>query len=375
MSAKTLRVGIIGAGGIARNYHVPNYLRCENVQVVAACDVSDVALQQMQAQHGIAQVFHDYRELLALESLDLVSVCTSNDMHYPVVMAAIERGLDIYCEKPLALTYAQAAEMHEAAQVKGLKTGVNFSHRRTPAARLAKEIIDRGALGQIHYVSAIYAAGGTQYGERPGTWRNDGKKAGFGGLGDMGSHIIDMMMWWLDAPIEAVAAQMAIHYPDRIDRDTGLPMRVSTEDQGLLLVRYGNGALGYVYGGYVFTGRGFDQRVEIYGSKGGLIYDQQHSYELQVHLEPEHLEGYHVLRQGGTRDRPYTTILVPEAHQGLIPGEPGARRGVLMDFIEAYRAEGPFSFSPGFYEGMRVQEVLEGARLADAERRWVGLPL
>jgi predicted dehydrogenase len=292
-----------------------------------------------------------------------------------VVMAAIERGLDIYCEKPLALTYAQAAEMYEAAQAKGLKTGVNFSHRRTPAARLAKEIIDRGALGQIHYVSAIYAAGGTQYGERPGTWRNDAKKAGFGGLGDMGSHVIDMMMWWLDAPIEGVSAQMAIHYPERVDRDTGLPMRVTTEDQGLLLVRYANGALGYVYGGYVFTGRGFDQRVEIYGSAGGLIYDQQRSYELQVHLEPEYLRGHQVLRQGGTRDTPYTTILVPERHLGLIPGEADARRGVLMDFVEAYRADGPFRFAPSFYEGMKVQEVLEGARVADTERRWVDLPL
>ena len=375
MSAKPLRVGIVGAGGIARHYHVPNYMRCENVQVVAACDVDEAALEQMQAQYGIEHTCRDYLELLEMDGIDLVSVCTTNDMHHPVVMAAIERGLDIYCEKPLALTYAQAAEMYQTARAKGLKTGVNFSHRRTPAARLAKEIIDSGALGEIHYVSALYAAGSSGYADRPGTWRNDAKKAGFGGLGDMGSHIMDMVLWWLGTEARSLSAQMATHYPNRVHRDSGEPMVVTTEDQGMLLVRYANGAMGYIYGGYVFTGRGYDQRIEVYGSQGGLIYDQQRAFELQVHLDVERLQGYHVMRKGGTPDTPYTTLRVPERHMGVIPDDAGARRGVLMDFVDAYRADEPFCFSPSFLEGLKVQEILEATRIADREGRWVELPL
>jgi len=372
---KTLRVGIVGAGGIARHYHLPSYRRCEGVQVVAACDVDKAALQAMKDEHDVRKLYKDYRELLANERLDILSICTTNDMHYPVAMAAIERGVDIYCEKPLAMTYAQAREMHDAAQAKGIKTGVNFSHRRTPACQLAKEIVDSGALGKIHYVSAIYAAGSPDFASRPGTWRQMREYAGFGGLGDMGAHVIDMMLWWLGCDVHGVAAQMATIVPQRLSHDTGKPMQVTTEDHGHLLLDYSNDALGYLLGGYTFTGRGYDQRVELYGTDGGLMYNQQRPYELLVYLKSEYLERYTILRAGGTRDTPYTTILVPERLQGVSPGASGARRTVLMDYVDAYRAPGEFSFSPGFREGMRVQEVLEAARRAEQARCWVSLPL
>jgi predicted dehydrogenase len=372
---RPLRVGIIGAGGIATNHHVPSYHRCANVRVVAVADISDAALEQMKARHGITRLFRDYRELLALDDLDIVSVCTSNDMHYPVVMAAIERGLDVYCEKPLALTYAQTQEMYAAAKAKGTKTGVNFSHRRTPAVQLAKEIIASGALGKIHYVSAIYAAGSPNFAEHKGTWRNMREKAGYGGMGDMGSHMIDMMLWWLGCDITTTTSHMGTFVPEVIARDSGQPMKVTTEDQGTILVNYANGAMGYFCGSYMFTGRGFDQRAEVYGTKGGLMYNQHHALELKVFLAPEYIKPYKVLRQGGTLDNPYTTILVPERLQGLVPSEPGAERTVIMDYIDAYRAEGAFTFSPGFYEGMKVQEVLEASRRAADEGGWVKLPL
>ena len=374
-TSKTLRVGIVGAGGIAQYYHVPYYRRCKNVRVVAACDVSAAALEQMKSKHGIKNLFHDYRELLQMDDLDIISICTSNDMHHPVAMAAIEKGLDIFCEKPLAMTLAEAREMYEAAKAKGIRTGVNFSHRRTPAAQLAREIIASGALGQIEYVAAIYAVGGAKYAEHPGTWRNDRTRAGFGGMGDMGAHIIDMMRWWLDADITAVTGQTRTFVPERISRETGKPMRVTTEDQGMILVSYSNGAMGYFCGSYGFTGRGYDQRAEVYGTQGGLMYSQQRPNELDVYPDPEVLKRYKVLRKGGTPDTPYATILVPERLMGLIPDEPGAQRGVLMDYIDTYRAGGPFSFSPGFYEGMKVQEVLVGTRMAEEEGRWVKLPL
>lgn len=372
MTEKPVRVGIIGAGGIARGYHLRSYRHCAGVEVVAACDVNEAALESLQSEYGIQRVYTHYAEMLANEPLDLVSICTSNDMHYPAAMAAMAHGADVYCEKPLAITVSQAQRMVVAAEEQGIKTGVNFSHRRTPAAMLAKEILDSGTLGEIYYASAVYAAGGVNYATRPGTWRNDREKAGYGGLGDMGSHIIDMMMWLLQADITEVACRTRTFVPQRIARDTGLPMRVTTEDQGMLLLSYANGAMGYLCGSYTFTGRGYDQRIEIYGQHGGLMYNQQRPYELQVHLPPEALARYLVTRKGGTTDTPYATILTPERLHGLIPGTE-TRRTVLMDFIDAYRAEGPFSFSPGFREGLRVQEVLEAGRRAEETHRWVSL--
>ena len=322
---------------------------------------------------GIERLYRDYEEMLDKEDLDIVSICTSNNMHYPTAMAAIERGIDIYCEKPLAMNLAEAREMYDAATERKIKTGVNFGHRHTPACQLAKEIIANGALGKIHYVSALYAAGSPDFGSRPGTWRQMRELAGFGGLGDMGAHIIDMMMWWLGSDITDVVSQMQTIVPERISQATGQPMKVTTEDQGDLLVRYANGAMGTIFGGYTFTGRGYDQRVEVYGSEGGMMYDQQHPYELQVYLKPEYLKRYTVIRTGGTRDRPYTTILVPERLHGTdYDGKP---RTMLMDYLDAYRTADDWIFSPGFREGLKVQEVLEAAAQSSLARCWISLPL
>lgn len=368
-----IRVGIIGAGGIARGYHVRSYQRCSEVSIVAACDVSADALAQLAAMIGPIDTYSDYRQLLARDDLDLVSICTTNAMHHPVAMAAITRGIDVYCEKPLALNLAQAREMLEAATQAGIKTGVNFSHRRTPAARLAKEIVDSGALGDVHYVSAVYAAGSPAFASHPGTWRNVREVAGYGGMGDMGSHVLDMVLWFLGVDVTAVTAVTRTLVPERLCRETGQPMRVTTEDQGMMLLTLASGATAYIAGSYAFTGRGYDQRIEVYGSQGGLMYDQQHPYQLQVFLPEEHLERYARMVTGGTPDSPYHTILVPERHQGIWEGHPWMRTS-LMDFVDAYRTE-PFAWAPGFREGVRVQEVLEAASLAEARHAWVDLPL
>ncbi|MGI6367169.1 MAG: Gfo/Idh/MocA family protein [Anaerolineae bacterium] len=376
MSDRVVRVGVVGVGGIARHYHVPSYLTNPAFQIVAACDVSQSALEAFQLLvDTVSYTNVDYETFFREAEVDLVSVCTSNDMHHDVVMAAIEQGVDVYCEKPLALTYSQAQEMASAARERGIRTGVNFSHRRTPASQLVKEILDSGALGDLYHVSALYAAGSPTYAQAPGTWRNVRERAGFGGLGDMGSHMLDMVNWWLGSPVTRVAATMKTFVRERVDRATGEPMQVTTEDEGLVLLEYGNGALGHLCGGYTFTGRGYDQRAEIYGTRGGLMYDQQHAYQLKVHLPEEDLAQYTVVERGGTLDNPYTTILVPERLQGARPGQTPSRRTVLMDFMDAYLAEGPFAFDPGFEAGLAVQEVLEAVRIGDDGRRWVDLPL
>ena len=367
-----IRVGIVGTGGIARGQHIPSYEAVPGFRIVAACDVNADALEMMADQHDIPATYADYREMLAKEKLDLISICTSNDMHYPVTMAAIEAGIDIYCEKPLAMTVAEAREMTEAAAAKGLCTGVNFSHRRTPAARLAQEILSTGALGEIYYVSAVYAVGNTGYAERKGTWRNQKEKAGYGGMGDMGAHIINMLQWWLDAEVTEVAASMRIFVPERVSAYDGSKMKVTSEDQGTLLVNWSNGAQGYICGSYSFTGRGYDQRIEIYGADGGIMYDQHRPLELDVCLAPEYTEPYTVLRKGGSVENPYATLLVPPEHWGQMEDSP-RRKSVLVDWLEAYKAGKPCL--PDFAAGLAVQQVLEGARIADEERRWVSLPL
>src|SRR5436309_799071 len=123
-----VRVGVIGAGGIARLRHLPaykEYADAGTVEIVAISDVVEASAQQAATQFGVANVFTDYRDLLRLP-LDAVSVCTPNVSHEPIALAALDAGLHVLCEKPLALDYAGARRMHARAMETGRKTAVNF---------------------------------------------------------------------------------------------------------------------------------------------------------------------------------------------------------------------------------------------------------
>ena len=157
-----------------------------------------------------------------------------------------------------------------------------------------------------------------------------------------------------------------------VSHETGQPMPVTTEDHGNFIVQYANGAGLFLWELYVH-GRGYDQRAEVYGTEGGLMYTQQRPCRLDVCRR--RLKRYVVVRHGGTPDTPYTTIHVPERLHGMLPGIMGQRRTVLMDFVDAYRADGPFQFSPNFYDGLQVQQVLEACQISQNTRRWVDLPL
>jgi predicted dehydrogenase len=159
--------------------------------------------------------------------------------------------------------------------------------------------------------------------------------------------------------------------PQRDDPIGGKRSNVTTEDQGSLLLQYGNGAMGYLCGSYVFTGRGYDQRVEVYGSEGGLMYDQQRPYELQLWLPEEQMAQFIVIRRGGAADRPYHTVLVPER----LHGKDGTGPGSIVEAFAMSLQAGPSDLVPSFEDGLRVQEVLEASARAAASRAWVDLPL
>ncbi|MEZ4677576.1 MAG: Gfo/Idh/MocA family oxidoreductase [Caldilineaceae bacterium] len=157
---KKIRVGIVGCGGIAQSQHIPGYLRTENVEIVALCDVNETLLKTVGEQHSIVQLQTDYRELVALSELDAVDICTAPDSHFPIALAALVAGKHVFCEKPLALSYSDARQLYVAAQAADVVTGVGFVHRVTPAARLAHQLVSSGALGEIYSVIANFSAGG-----------------------------------------------------------------------------------------------------------------------------------------------------------------------------------------------------------------------
>lgn len=367
-----IRVGIVGCGAIAQSQHIPGYLRSENVEIAALCDVDEALLQSVGEQHGVPHLTTDYRALVAREELNAVDVCTVPNVHFPIAMAAIEAGKHVFCEKPLALTYANARQLHEAAEAAELKTGMGFVHRVTPAARLAHRIISEGDLGEIYSVMAIFSAGGADFAQQPMRWRNQKAVAGSGALFDLGSHMIDMVRWWLGREITSLCAQTRIFVEQR-RWPTGESAAVDSDDASTVLANFEGGAMATFINSFAATGRGFDQRVEVYGSNGALIYDQATPMELAVCIGKEMLKLSAAAGVDRRKKEPYPALAVPEDLRDRWWTGGGAARTLTPDFIAAIRGED--AFLPTFYEGMKVQEALEAGLLAAEEEKWVKLPL
>ena len=195
--ARTVKVGIIGCGGIGQNKHMPSLHKIENVQLVAFCDLIPERAQMCKEKYGTpdALVCTDYRELLAVEDIEVVHVLTPNREHAEISVAALKAGKHVMCEKPMAKTAEGARQMCEAAKASGKKLAIGYQHRMKPQARTAKEYIDSGALGEVYYANC-YAV------RRRGTpnWGVflDAEAQGGGPIIDIATHSLDLTLYLMN---------------------------------------------------------------------------------------------------------------------------------------------------------------------------------
>ena len=354
MGDQVLRVGIIGAGGIARGAHVPGYRQSGRAEVTAVCDVNVDAARTFAETQGLSSHYGSVEEMLAREDLDVVSICTSNDAHHPAAMAAIARGLHVFCEKPLALNFGQALEMYEAAEAKGVVTGINFTYRTFPAARYIKELTEQRLFGDVKHFSIEYYQSYSVNPQRPLEWRFQKKLTGTGALADLGSHATDLALW-LNGGITGARGHMATFIHERPLLDGSGIGAVDVDDATTFLAAYENGATGVVDATRFATGRRNHQRISIYGDKGSLVYQNGPEPRLEISAEPFSNDG--------------SETLVPVPARLL-----EASRSHVPPFVDSILDGAPVNF-PTFEDGLRAQEVLEAAEVSYTEDRWVSLPL
>ena len=136
--------------------HLPALHAHPNAEIIAICGRNPENAQRMAARWNIPQIYTDYRTMIDRGDLEAIVVSTANDTHYPMTMKALQSGLHVLCEKPLALTYAQAQEMADLAEEKGLKHMVPFTYSFMPTARYLKELIESGYIGQPYHLNMRY---------------------------------------------------------------------------------------------------------------------------------------------------------------------------------------------------------------------------
>ena len=194
----TLKIGLIGAGGIVRGAHLkPGWLAVPNAEVIAVCDVHEPTARKLAEDFNIPNVFTDFREMLKLKEIDAVDICTPNKVHTPAVIAALEAGKHVLCEKPLAVSTAEIIEMREALKKTDriLMTAQHF--RFSPEAVAIKAWVESGALGEVYH-SRVNATRRNLL--PPNAGFIDPKLSGGGPCMDIGVHALDTALWLMNFP-------------------------------------------------------------------------------------------------------------------------------------------------------------------------------
>ncbi|HWQ14268.1 MAG TPA: Gfo/Idh/MocA family oxidoreductase [Roseiflexaceae bacterium] len=266
-----LRIGIIGAGGIARGRHIPCFQRNPHATVAALADVVVDAAQSVAAEHGIPAVYADYREMLEQEPLDAVVVCTPNKFHAPATIAALQRGLHVLCEKPMALDPAEAREMLAAAEQAGKILSIAFHYRHMANVRAARRVVESGELGQVYMVrvQALRRRGIPSW----GSFVHKDIQGG-GALIDFGVHLLDSALWLMGnpRPVE-VCASLSQHLGKRPNVNPWGQWNYkefTVEDQVAAFVRFDNGATMLLECSWALNIPESRENISLSGTEAGL---------------------------------------------------------------------------------------------------------
>ena len=270
--AGKMRIGIIGTGIIGKS-HIKNYQNIEEAEIVAVCDIAEAEAQKVAKAQGIAKVFADYHDLLALEEVDAVDVCLHNRLHAPVTIDAFKAGKHVYCEKPMAATYADAKAMYEASQKAGRKLSIQLSSLFKGEARAAKRLIDNGHLGDLYYAkSSFYRRRGRPFVDGYATPAFvQTKTAGGGALLDMAVYHLSLIHWLIGNPaVKTVSA--SVYQKTDMYEDRKKASGYDVEELGIGFVRFENDITLFVEEAWaIHMDAGTGARVM--GAKGGVRLD------------------------------------------------------------------------------------------------------
>ena len=194
---RTVKIGIIGCGGIANGKHMPSLKKIKNAQMVAFCDIIEERAVKAAEEYGVegAKVYTDYKELLKDKDIEVVHVCTPNRSHAFISIDAMEAGKHVMCEKPMAKTYKEAKEMLDASERTGMKLTIGYQSRWRADSLYLKKMCEDGELGEIYYGKAIALR--RRAVPTWGVFLNEYEQGG-GPLIDIGTHALDLTLWMMD---------------------------------------------------------------------------------------------------------------------------------------------------------------------------------
>jgi predicted dehydrogenase len=373
---KPLNIGMIGYGFMGRA-HSNAYRKVNNFfdlpyrpVLKAACARDAGKVKAFADQWGYESTETDWRKLLARKDIDCIDICTPNNTHCEIALAAAQAGRMILCEKPLAMNGPEALTMTEAVEKAKVPNMVWYNYRRVPAVTFARQLIDQGRLGKIFHYRAKFLQDWTISADLPqggqGLWRLDVAAAGSGVTGDLLAHCIDTALW-LNGPMATVNAMTETFVKERKHNLTGKVEKVGIDDACAFLARFQNGSLATFESTRYARGHKALYTFEINGEKASIFWDLHDLHRLQYfdHRDEGPLRGWRSIHVTDG-EHPYMgKWWVP----GLQIGYEHSFIHQVADFLEGVDKGNPAQ--PDFRDAYRTQLVLDAVLDSAKEQKWV----
>ncbi len=373
---KLIRIGLIGTGLMGR-IHTNGYKRLtdffpeyEYAPVLqACCSRNPERAQAFADQWGYKSIETDWRKIIARDDIDAVDICTPNDKHAEIAIAAAAAGKMILCEKPLARTVEEAEEMLKAVEAAGVKNTVWYNYRRIPAVTLAKQIVDSGKLGKIFHYRANFLQDWTINPDLPqggdALWRLDAEAAGSGVTGDLLAHCIDTAMW-INGGIKDVSAMTETFIKERVHQASGQVQKVGIDDACIFHCHFDNGSLGLFEATRYARGHKALYTFEINGEHASIRWDLHDLTRLEYfdHADESQVRGWRSIHVTDP-DHPYMK-------RWWIPGTSiGYEHSFIHQVADFFKSlETGEACAPTFRDAFETQKVCEAVIESAKDKSW-----
>ena len=370
---RVLNIGLIGYKFMGKA-HSNAWRQCAHffdlpveLRLRTICGREPTGLRRAAKAFGWEKSETDWRSVIEDSEIDVVDICTPNDSHREIAVAAARAGKAILCEKPLALNTEEAQQMAAAVKQARVPNMVCHNYRRIPAIALAKEMIQAGELGnRIFHCRARYAQDWIVDPKFPLVWRLQSSAAGSGALGDIFSHIVDLSRY-LVGEFREICAEVETFIKNRpLDRKRGTA-KVTVDDAVSAIGRFENGALFNLEATRFAPGRKNSMMLEINGSGGSVLFDLEQMNHLQFYSlrDPKNRRGFREIIVTEP-SHPYIKHWWPPGH---MIGYEHTFVHTVADFVTAITTGN--AVQPDFADAVRTQHVLDAVAQSTHKNRWI----
>lgn len=371
---KEIGVGVIGTGFMGKAHSIA-YSASASVfgtglrpRLEMVCDLSPDRAKTRATDLGFSRYSADWRDVVNDPAIELISVCTPNDSHAEISIAALKAGKHVWCEKPMSTSLVDSQAMRDAATASSAKTIIGYNYTKNPAVTHARRLIEEGRIGRVSGFFCRYDVDNEADGSRPWSWRMSRDQSGTGANGDVLSHVISVAHYLTGSTISKVVGDIAIIHDKRKDEnDPSILKTVDNDDMVSALVTFENGVKGHIGASRVTWGRKCGLRWEVHGTEGTILYDQERLNEIKLFTRASDpaTDGFKTILTGPYHP-PYSAFL-PNGGHSL--GYMDVKICELHELLQAIEADK--GVWPDFNAGLAIEQVMDAVDRSALSGAWV----